>query len=85
MDQHSITTLQNLAGACQVEATTLTEQAHQRTYRWSRWAEPLTDTLPIGEDPAYDDNYQRICEGATNSQVLIPPSSARWQKSYWPG
>lgn len=57
-----MTTLQNLISACQVEAITLTEQAHQHLCNWNRWVEPLTDTLPVGEDPAYDDDFQRIRE-----------------------
>ncbi|WBG91924.1 type VI secretion system protein TssA [Pantoea piersonii] len=57
-----MTTLQNLVNACEADETTLLEQARLYARDWSRWTVPLSDTMPTGEDPAYEDDFQRIRE-----------------------
>lgn len=54
--------LQNLVAACQVDETLLRQQAQTRTERWLRWLAPVSVTCPTGEDPGYDDDFQRIRE-----------------------
>lgn len=55
-----MTTLQTLVSACLAEEEQLIQQA--RIGHWSRWLEPFGDGLPVGEDPGYDDDFQRIRE-----------------------
>ena len=54
--------LQNLVAACQADETLLRQQAQTRTERWLRWLAPVSVTCPTGEDPGYDDDFQRIRE-----------------------
>ncbi|MEG6214932.1 type VI secretion system protein TssA [Enterobacter quasihormaechei] len=54
--------LQNLIIACQVDETLLRQQARSRTESWKLWLAPVSDTSPTGEDPCYDDDFQRIRE-----------------------
>lgn len=54
--------LQNLVAACQADETLLRQQAQTRTERWQRWLAPVSVTCPTGEDPGYDDDFQRIRE-----------------------
>jgi len=53
-------TLQNLLHACAVDEKSLLQQTH--TYREipGRWLAPLSDDSPVGIDPIYDDDFQRI-------------------------
>ncbi len=55
-------TLQNLVSACQTDETLLRQQAQSRTESWQPWLAPVSDTRPTGEDPGYDDDFQRIRE-----------------------
>ncbi|KGT95503.1 type VI secretion protein [Erwinia typographi] len=55
-------TLQNLVTACQADESLLREQAQSRTEYWQLWLAPVSDILPAGEDPGYDDDFQRIRE-----------------------
>ena len=55
-------TLQNLIAACQADETQLRKQAQARTESWHPWLAPLNETSPTGEDPGYDDDFQRIRE-----------------------
>ncbi|WP_394547479.1 type VI secretion system protein TssA [Pantoea ananatis] len=57
-----MSTLQNLVVACQADDTQLRQQAQTRTENWQLWLATITDTSPTGEDPGYDDNFQRIRE-----------------------
>ncbi|MCW1830125.1 type VI secretion system protein TssA [Enterobacter asburiae] len=57
-----MSTLQNLVTACQADETQLKQQAQARTESWHRWAAPVSDSHPTGEDPGYDDDFQRIRE-----------------------
>ncbi|MNG62916.1 hypothetical protein D3C79_211270 [compost metagenome] len=54
--------LQNLVAACQADDTQLRQQAQVRTENWQPWLAPVNDTSPTGEDPGYDDDFQRIRE-----------------------
>ena len=55
-----MSTLQNLVTACQADETQLRRQAHARK-TGSRLA-PVSSASPTGEDPGYDDDFQRIRE-----------------------
>ncbi|HAT1648204.1 TPA: type VI secretion system protein TssA [Raoultella planticola] len=57
-----MSTLQNLVAACQADETQLQQQAQVRTDKWQPWLVPVNDTSPTGEDPGYDDDFQRIRE-----------------------
>lgn len=57
-----MSTLQNLVTACQADETQLKQQAQARTESWHRWTTPVSDSQPTGEDPGYDDDFQRIRE-----------------------
>ena len=57
-----MSTLQTLAAACQADETSLKQQAQGRTEHWRHWTTPVSDTDPAGEDPGYDDDFQRIRE-----------------------
>lgn len=54
--------LQNLVAACQADDALLRQQAQGRTENWRRWYAPISDASPTGEDPGYDDDFQRIRE-----------------------
>jgi len=54
--------LQNLVAACQADETLLRQQAQARTENWQPWLAPVSATCPAGEDPGYDDDFQRIRE-----------------------
>jgi type VI secretion system protein VasJ len=57
-----MSTLQNLVTACQADETQLKQRAQARTESWHRWTAPVSDSQPTGEDPGYDDDFQRIRE-----------------------
>lgn len=57
-----MSTLHNLVAACQADDTQLRQLAQARTENWQPWLAPVTDTRPNGEDPGYDDDFQRIRE-----------------------
>lgn len=57
-----MSTLQNLVSACQADDTQLRQQAQAHTENWQPWLTPVNDTSPTGEDPGYDDDFQRIRE-----------------------
>ncbi|HHL3255622.1 type VI secretion system protein TssA [Citrobacter braakii] len=57
-----MSTLQNLVTACQADENQLKQQAQARTESWHRWTTPVSDSHPTGEDPGYDDDFQRIRE-----------------------
>ncbi|MBP1129035.1 type VI secretion system protein VasJ [Serratia sp. PL17] len=57
-----MSTLHNLVTACQADETQLKQQAQARTESWHRWTSPVSDSHPTGEDPGYDDDFQRIRE-----------------------
>lgn len=55
-------TLQNLIFACQADGTLLRQQAKSYTENWQPWLAPVSEASPTGEDPGYDDDFQRIRE-----------------------
>lgn len=54
--------LQNLVTACGADETSLRQQAQARMELWDHWLDPISDISPAGEDPGYDDHFQRIRE-----------------------
>ena len=40
----------------------LRQQAQSRMESWQRWLTPISEINPTGEDPGYDDDFQRIRE-----------------------
>lgn len=54
--------LQDLVTACQADETLLRQQAQTRTENGQPWLAPVSDASPTGEDPGYDDDFQRIRE-----------------------
>lgn len=54
--------LQNLVTACQADEALLRQQAQARTKNWQHWLAPISNSSPTGEDPGYDDDFQRIRE-----------------------
>ena len=57
-----MSTLHNLVSACQADEALLRQQAQGRTENWHHWIMPINDAHPTGEDPGYDDDFQRIRE-----------------------
>ncbi|WP_162286791.1 type VI secretion system protein TssA [Pantoea stewartii] len=57
-----MSTLPNLVAACQVDETQLRQQAQARTENWQSWLAPVSDVSAAGEEPGYDDDFQRIRE-----------------------
>lgn len=57
-----MTTLQNLLQACAAEEKALLEQARKHSADWERWLVPIEGSELTGEDPGYDDDFQRIRE-----------------------
>lgn len=54
--------LNALLGACQTEEATLLQSTRERVAQWNSWLQPLSETSPVGDDPAYDDNFQQMRE-----------------------
>lgn len=54
--------LQSLMVACQAEAAALAQQAQAGITLWEGWLAPLSEHHPTGEDPGYDEDFQRIRE-----------------------
>ena len=52
--------LQNLVAASQLDESVLRQQASRRA-QWQSLA-PISDAQPTGDDPGYDDDFQRIRE-----------------------
>lgn len=57
-----MTALQNLVHACGVDEVTLLRQAQTRCADWERWLIAVEETQPAGQDPGYDDDFQRMRE-----------------------
>ncbi|KAF6665670.1 type VI secretion system protein TssA [Pantoea sp. EKM101V] len=57
-----MSTLQNLVAACQADETQLRQQAQTRMENWQGWLTPVSGSSLTGEDPGYDDDFQRIRE-----------------------
>ncbi|WP_393970442.1 type VI secretion system protein TssA [Kluyvera intermedia] len=57
-----MSTLQNLVAACQADETQLRQQTQVRMENWQPWLAPVNNTSLTGEDPGYDDDFQRIRE-----------------------
>lgn len=54
--------LQALLAACQTEAATLVQQTQARLALWDNWLLPVGTDNPTGDDPGYDDDFQRMRE-----------------------
>ncbi|VTN23739.1 type VI secretion-associated protein [Klebsiella pneumoniae] len=52
--------LQNLVAASQLDESVLRQQARSRQAQWQSWLAPVSDAQPTGDDPGYDDDFQRI-------------------------
>lgn len=57
-----MTDLQRLCQACAVDESTQPAQTRSHMSLWARWLAPLPGAQPVGEDPGYDDDFQRIRE-----------------------
>ncbi|MFU0884055.1 type VI secretion system protein TssA [Kluyvera cryocrescens] len=57
-----MSSLENLVAACQSDDTRLRQQAQVHTENWHPWLVPVNNTSSTGEDPSYDDDFQRIRE-----------------------
>lgn len=54
--------LQNLVAASQLDESALRQQARSRRAQWQSSLAPVSDAQPTGDDPGYDDDFQRIRE-----------------------
>ena len=52
--------LQNLVAASQLDESVLRQQARSRQAQWQSRLAPISDAQPTGDDPGYDDDFQRI-------------------------
>lgn len=57
-----MSTLQELVSVCLADETLLRKQAQSHTENWQPWLAPVDDASQTGEDPGYDDDFQRIRE-----------------------
>ncbi len=57
-----MSTLQNLIFACDADETLLRQQAQSHTENWQSLLVPVSEASLTGEDPGYDDDFQRIRE-----------------------
>lgn len=57
-----MSTLNALLSACQSEETTLLQSTRECVAQWDRWLQPLPALSPVGDDPAYDDDFLQIRE-----------------------
>ena len=55
-------TLQNLLHVSGVGEEQLLTEARSHAADWERWLTPIASHQPVGEDPGYDDGFQRIRE-----------------------
>lgn len=54
--------LQNILRACGADENALLALARARSADWERWLAAINENEPTGEDPGYDDDFQRIRE-----------------------
>lgn len=57
-----MSTLHNLVTVCQADETQQRQQAQTHAENWQPWLTPVSVARPTGEDPGYDDDFQRIRE-----------------------
>ncbi|MCS6037810.1 type VI secretion system ImpA family N-terminal domain-containing protein [Klebsiella pneumoniae subsp. pneumoniae] len=43
-----------------MDESVLRQQARSRQAQWQSWLAPISDAQPTGDDPGYDDDFQRI-------------------------
>lgn len=55
-------TSESVLHACGADKTVSLSQARARCAQWESWLAPVTGHQPVGEDPGYDDDFQRIRE-----------------------
>lgn len=53
-------TLMELIKTCGTPEAELRSEAQRHCASWARWLEPISAAEPVGEDPAYDDQFQQI-------------------------
>ncbi|MGP0016596.1 type VI secretion system protein TssA [Pseudomonas sp.] len=53
--------LQSLIARC-LGARDALSLAHEQAARWQPWLQPISADAPVGEDPGYDDDFQRMRE-----------------------
>lgn len=70
-----------LIRACGVDGATLRKDAQQRRSDWVRWLEPISEALPAGEDPAYDDQFMQIREEVNRLSGFDTDAIARLAES----
>ncbi|MFZ4214725.1 ImpA family type VI secretion system protein, partial [Pantoea endophytica] len=70
-----------LVHACGVDESTLRTDAQQRRSDWARWLEPISQALPAGEDPAYDDQFMQIREEVNKLSGFDTDTIARLSES----
>jgi len=54
--------IEELVHACGADEAALRHDALQRLQVWDGWLQPISETLPAGEDPAYDDRFMQMRE-----------------------
>ncbi|WP_237932672.1 type VI secretion system protein TssA [Buttiauxella sp. S19-1] len=57
-----MTTLQDVLQTCGTDEKAALAQARARSADWASWLTPVDGSEPAGEDPGYDDDFQRIRE-----------------------
>lgn len=57
-----MSTLDNVVRACQADEELLRQQAQKRGEKWLSWLTPVGESDPTGDDPGYNDDFQRIRE-----------------------
>ncbi|MRT55309.1 type VI secretion system protein TssA [Enterobacteriaceae bacterium RIT693] len=57
-----MTALQSVLHACGADEKTVLSKARTRSAEWANWLAPISGNEPAGEDPGYDDDFQRIRE-----------------------
>lgn len=55
-------TLDSLRAACGVDNAGLAKDTQTHIALWESWLRPISETPPAGDDPGYDDNFQRMRE-----------------------
>ncbi|WP_350262642.1 type VI secretion system protein TssA (plasmid) [Pantoea sp. BJ2] len=76
-----MTAITELVHACGVEPASLRSEAEKRRSDWARWLEPISQALPAGDDPAYDDQFMQIREEVNKLSGFDTDTIARLSES----
>jgi type VI secretion system protein VasJ len=76
-----MTAMTELVRACGVDESTLRSEAKKRCSDWARWLEPVSQVLPAGDDPAYDDQFMQIREEVNKLSGFDTDAIARLSES----